>query len=347
MLTANDQTATLIVATTAKRGASYFCPGCQAPVILKRGMKVVAHFAHQVKAPCQAFAEGETDAHLTGKWQLAAYCDPTQVQLEPYLSAIEQRPDLLLTTPTRQIAIEYQCSPITIAQLDARNRGYRQLAIEPCWVLGDTYRHKLTKLGQIDKFLRYSEKYDWHLLFWCVATGEPEIWAEIRVDFWGQLSYQRWRNQRLIETVNPIKPRTKQAFRQRLAGQLIHKNARTLKWQEYCYQHRGLLQAMPDICFSTPNSVPIWLDASCLWRYFVILQLQTNPLLTVITLTQWQSWAKQASTLMRPACLIQCSDAVVQRGHAQQLTTLLRLLEQSGCLKRLSDQRWQFVAIPR
>lgn len=346
MLTANDQTATLTVATTAERSAAYFCPGCQAPVILKRGLKVIAHFAHRAKTNCQLFAEGETDAHLTGKWQLAAYCEPTQVELEPYLPTIEQRPDLLLTTSTRRIAIEYQCSPITIAQLDARNRGYRQLAIEPCWILGDTYRLKLTKLGQMDKFLRYSDKYGWHLLFWCTTTGELEIWAEIRVDFWGQLSYTRLRHHRVIEKVRPIKRRTSQNFRQRLSGQLLYKHARTLKWQEYCYQHHGLLQAMPEICFSAPNSVPVWLDASCLWRYFVILRLQEKALLTVVTLAQWQEWADQAATLMRPACLIQCSDETIQRGQWQQLDTLLTLLEENGCLKRLSDQRWQFVATP-
>ncbi len=104
---------------------------------------------------------------------------------------------------------------------------------------------------------------------------------------------------------------------------------------------------MPDVCFSAPDSVPVWLDASCLWRYFVILRLQEKALLTVVTLAQWQEWAEQAAALMRPACLIQCSDETIQRGQRQQLATLLTLLEQTGCLKRLPNQRWQFVANPR
>lgn len=61
----------LVTAQNAARQELYYCPGCHAPVVLKRGQVVLAHFAHQPHAHCTTFSEGETAEHLTGKRQLA------------------------------------------------------------------------------------------------------------------------------------------------------------------------------------------------------------------------------------------------------------------------------------
>ena len=55
-----------IEAATAKRDELYFCPGCNCEVILKRGRKVCAHFAHKASTTCSG-NRGETRAHLALK----------------------------------------------------------------------------------------------------------------------------------------------------------------------------------------------------------------------------------------------------------------------------------------
>ncbi len=55
-----------IDALTAERGPSYFCPKCKDEVVLKKGRKVVHHFAHKPPTDC-TWAKGETRAHMESK----------------------------------------------------------------------------------------------------------------------------------------------------------------------------------------------------------------------------------------------------------------------------------------
>ncbi|MBH4890734.1 competence protein CoiA, partial [Staphylococcus aureus] len=44
-----------VLATTALRKTQYFCPVCGKQVILKRGLKVISHFAHKHLAEQKCF----------------------------------------------------------------------------------------------------------------------------------------------------------------------------------------------------------------------------------------------------------------------------------------------------
>lgn len=46
MLVALNEEKERVLATTALRKIKYFCPVCGKQVILKRGLKVISHFAH-------------------------------------------------------------------------------------------------------------------------------------------------------------------------------------------------------------------------------------------------------------------------------------------------------------
>ncbi|MFI6374088.1 competence protein CoiA family protein [Streptomyces sp. NPDC050546] len=50
--------------------ATYLCPMCESQVILKRGRKVAAHFAHAPNSDCPG-AEPESWRHLLAKQVLA------------------------------------------------------------------------------------------------------------------------------------------------------------------------------------------------------------------------------------------------------------------------------------
>ncbi|UZN00931.1 competence protein CoiA family protein [Lysinibacillus sp. MHQ-1] len=74
------------------------------------------HFAHHTQNQCSKFfAEGESKLHLQGKIQLFEWLQKLRlkVELEPYLTELSQRPDLLVAFDNNNFALEFQCSPIT------------------------------------------------------------------------------------------------------------------------------------------------------------------------------------------------------------------------------------------
>lgn len=105
---------------------------------MKIGQIMIPHFAHQKKSNCQElFSEGETAAHLLGKYLLYEMFQKFRltVQLEPYIKELSQRPDILVQHDHQRFAIEFQCSTIPIPQLESRTKGYLQANIMPIWIL--------------------------------------------------------------------------------------------------------------------------------------------------------------------------------------------------------------------
>lgn len=113
----------------------FFCPSCQAPVILKIGEINIPHFAHKNRTFCDSFSEPESSLHLHGKLLLHHFFHRLhfKVELEAYLTEIRQRADLLVE---ERYAIEFQCSTIPVSQLKERSNGYKQLHIHPVWIKG-------------------------------------------------------------------------------------------------------------------------------------------------------------------------------------------------------------------
>lgn len=115
----------------------FYCPQCKEPLLLKIGTFKIPHFAHYSKKECEhRFSERESEQHLLGKeqlYQLFHYLG-LQVEIEPYLSELKQRPDLLIEKENRRFAIEFQCSPITLQRLKERNFGYKSNGIVPFWI---------------------------------------------------------------------------------------------------------------------------------------------------------------------------------------------------------------------
>lgn len=117
---------------------SFYCPQCKGSVQLKVGDIVIPHFAHRKDTACSAsFSEGESPNHLNGKRLLYQFLTAVQkeVALEPLVSKISQRPDLLVKTGKKSYPIEFQCSTIPISLLEERTAGYRKAGMEPIWIL--------------------------------------------------------------------------------------------------------------------------------------------------------------------------------------------------------------------
>ncbi|AOV08451.1 competence protein CoiA [Sporosarcina ureilytica] len=133
-----------------RKHESFFCPQCNEKVLLKVGDIVIPHFAHQQDRLCRSmFSEGESMEHLLGKQQLYEFLQQSNhldVQLEPYFKKIAQRPDLLVTTTSEVIPIEFQCSQIPLRHIAERTEGYMNAGMNPIWILRTP--HKLQKLPQ-------------------------------------------------------------------------------------------------------------------------------------------------------------------------------------------------------
>ncbi|MCK8617598.1 hypothetical protein LNP00_04375 [Fructobacillus sp. M158] len=175
-------------AEKAKKNEIYLCPGCRGPVRLKQGEEKIAHFAHVAKKDCTGFSEGETPEHLAGKLALYRYFKgKLPVLVEPVLSGIAQRPDLLVGRPGNQVAIEYQCSPISKGDLLSRIAGYAKAGIRVWWLLGPNYYRKHLSVATICRFWISGRL--WYYLAQDKGFVEESHFA--RVDFKKRLSDKR------------------------------------------------------------------------------------------------------------------------------------------------------------
>lgn len=120
-----------------KKSEAFFCPACKREVVLKLGNHRIPHFAHKKDAACPYEHEPESARHLTGKLDLFSWLQRQNIQakLEPYLSSVRQRPDILVAHHLIY-AIEYQCSAVGEQLFQKRNDFYRAKGIRPIWILG-------------------------------------------------------------------------------------------------------------------------------------------------------------------------------------------------------------------
>ena len=130
---------------TYRRQMTFFCPQCLEPVHLKIGSYNIPHFAHHTQSQCpKLFAEGESKLHLQGKIQLFEWLQKLghKVKLEPYLTELSQRPDLLVALETNNVALEFQCSPLSHHKWQERTTGYEKNNIQAIWLFLTPQRYE-------------------------------------------------------------------------------------------------------------------------------------------------------------------------------------------------------------
>ncbi|EOL43702.1 competence protein CoiA [Enterococcus caccae] len=154
------------------KSESYFCPACGHPVQIKNGKVKVPHFSHYKKSTCSLYSEGETVEHLSLKKMFANWCEEEGIsyELEKYLPALNQRPDLLIGN----IAVEIQCSALSITRLVERTNTYQKNGYTPLWICGKKLVASHQILNELAKNLcYYSENLGFYL--WTADWEQAEL----------------------------------------------------------------------------------------------------------------------------------------------------------------------------
>nr|WP_268873325.1 competence protein CoiA family protein [Secundilactobacillus odoratitofui] len=343
MLVAHSTQKRQVVAKKANRQARYYCPGCGSSVILKRGTKMIAHFAHRTKTKCQVFSEAESQTHLMGKWQLATYLGTHRVKLEPYIASIQQRPDLMLYRDSSILAIEYQCATISVARLQSRTAGYRRVDIPVVWVLGPNYQH-IDTITQAQAWLRYSSKWGWHLLFWHGPTQQLEIRHHIVFTVQARLHYQTTLENRPQTASQPSQEGLVKQFQKQIQMGLYYRTNKWTKLQTFCYQHRGLLQTIPTSCFSFTFKAPLICEPPVLWAGLMLILLLEQPVGTVISKSQLSVWCDLVMTQLTATQLVQCEPSWVTTCWQQVMSDWQEWLIGHQYVLAIGDDQLQILA---
>lgn len=178
-------------AATAAAGDDYYCPDpdCGARVILKRGTRRIAHFAHVAASSC--VLSQETLEHMQAKIDIAneyrrrGYSADVEV---PVKSPVEdRRADVLVASPrssSLHYAVEIQDSAIDERELWRRTRSYAAAGVRVVWI----------GLVRADKWLLESEgarafrvrKYSPKLHERWIAAIAGELWLydPVSRQFW-------------------------------------------------------------------------------------------------------------------------------------------------------------------
>lgn len=125
-------------AIIAQRGPEYRCPKCGGAVILKKGRKVIDHFAHMPPTDC-SWSAGETRAHLEAKLLVAKAIAGRglRAEVEFVVNTLpgDRRADVMAWSPKGlQIAFELQHTPICLDEIEKRASSYAHAGIAQIWI---------------------------------------------------------------------------------------------------------------------------------------------------------------------------------------------------------------------
>lgn len=151
---AYDAQGTLTGTMEADRRALYSCPECAAPLRLRRGPLRKSHFYHVKQTPCRQ--SGKSLTHLNIQYALQKQLLPETIYLEHRFPEIGRIADLFW--PAQKLIFEVQVSPISAAEVKARNRDYHQIGFQVVWILHDRQFNR-TQLTAAEAHLRFSPHY--------------------------------------------------------------------------------------------------------------------------------------------------------------------------------------------
>lgn len=174
MKIALDANGNRVDAKVADKGQTYSCPVCGEKVVPKATISKVMcpHFAHKAKSLCDEWKSDMSEWHYN--WQEKFPLECREVVLEK--DGVKHRADVLI----KDRVIEFQHSPISEEEFNARNDFYRRCGKNLIWIFDMTdkikYVHKhntaipinadgILKLNRIRSYLQNYKKERGYSLF--------------------------------------------------------------------------------------------------------------------------------------------------------------------------------------
>ncbi|WP_057823992.1 competence protein CoiA [Lentilactobacillus sunkii] len=263
------------------------CPCCKERVIFKHGKYRIPHFSHKTNSICRHFSENESQAHLTGKLVFQKQLEQMGIKtvLEYNLPDIEQRADVFL--PDEQAILEYQCSPISYADIARRTVNYKKLGIDVLWILGDRHLNAAKRLDGVAKFARFHTKLGFYIVFYSASNRQFRLDFQIR-EVSGKLTSQV----RLFTDLKELKKfvgRVKQDAAicserrsrllmlnqiKRIQRGVVMQNSTYLDMITACYRQGKIFVGCPIVCHGkSGDGLPIFRRCGLCWRVWIVLQL--------------------------------------------------------------------------
>lgn len=254
MLLARNQEGHLInlAVDTCPVGQTFTCPACHRAVRSRCGQVMRPHFAHYQRQACDFFTENESQEHLSLKAQLyKSLLNQSSVQVEAVLPDLGQVADLLVNG---ELALEVQCSRLSIERLRQRTQAYRQHGYQVRWLLGEKLWLKESLSALQKQFLYFSKNMGFHLWELDEAKSELRLKYLIYQDLKGKVHYLEkscsladdvlafLRQPYLSQTVVSYQRPMDQQLLTYIQAQLYHGNPKWLRQQEEVYlQGKNLL----------------------------------------------------------------------------------------------------------
>lgn len=248
------------------RSCKFYCPTCRTPVILKAGDKVIPHFAHKDNSVCTNNMGGESKTHYEGKLLLYNWLkhQGMQVQLEKYLPTLNQQPDILISFDRKQIAIEYQCSSVSVQSIRQRTANYLKESIQPIWLLSPQMLQRVGSMKlKITPFLKqfihqFSTTNPQSMYFFCPTTKNitiiQHIYFSTQTVAYGNIKYFPLKNLNFLHLFHTFyfDQRKlyqnwffdKQHFRTKVTGHLY---GQPLLWNQWIYDQGLYVQYLPSV----------------------------------------------------------------------------------------------------
>ena len=167
----------------------FYCLACQSEVRLKNGLVLRAHFAHVELQQCPYHHEAESMEHLELKASLYDWgSKEARTEVEYYLPEFQQIADLLVVD--KRLALEVQCSSLSLERLKERSDAYRAHGYQVYWLLGKKLwlKERLSNLQA--GFLYFSQNRGFHLWELDLAKKEVRLQYLIHEDLRGRLHYK-------------------------------------------------------------------------------------------------------------------------------------------------------------
>ncbi|VYT78094.1 Competence protein CoiA-like family protein [Streptococcus parasanguinis] len=249
----------------------FYCLACHSQVRLKNGSVLRPHFAHVELQHCPYHHEAESFEHLELKASLYDWASKeSKTEVESYLADFQQIADLLLVD--KNLALEVQCSSLSLERLKERSDAYRAHGYQVYWLLGKKLwlKERLTKLQA--GFLYFSQNRGFHLWELDLTKKELRLQYLIHEDLRGRLHYQTeifpfgqrsllevLRTPYLSQPMQQMAVELDRTFLTYIQQQLFYRHPKWMKLQEELYlQGHHLLEK--DLDYFYPLCRPIVSD---------------------------------------------------------------------------------------